>query len=57
MASNLGRFASLSNPVLCVDPSLEMLEVGKGLEGVKTLHQSAEKWATNGEEQVINGQK
>ena len=52
MASNVAKFANLRNPVLCVDPSMEMLEIGKVLEGVETLHMSAEDWASNGEEEV-----
>ena len=52
MASNVGKFANLTNNVLCVDPSMEMLEIGKGLEGVKTLQMSAEEWANNSEEEV-----
>jgi len=47
MASNVGKFASLTHPVLCVDPSLEMLEIGKDLEGVETVHMSAEDWANS----------
>ena len=54
MASKVAKFADLVNPVLCVDPSMEMLEIGNCLEGVKTLQMSAEDWANNKEEEVNN---
>ena len=53
MASNVANFANLTNTVLCVDPSMEMLEIGKGLEGVKTLEMSAEDWANNGDSLTV----
>ena len=52
MASKVAKIASLEHPVLCVDPSMEMLEIGKELPGVKTLHMSAEEWAGTKEENV-----
>merc|ERR1712142_354433 len=54
MASNVGRIANLTHPVLCVDPSSEMLEIGKDLDGVKTLHMSAEEWTETAEEECFD---
>ena len=45
MASKMAKMAGLEHPVLCVDPSMEMLEVGKELPYVMPLHMSAEEWA------------
>jgi len=54
MASKVAKIASLEHPVLCVDPSMEMLEIGKELPGVKTLHMSAEEWAGTKEEDCFD---
>ena len=36
VASAIARKVGLRNPVLCVDPSQEMLDMGSGLVGIKT---------------------
>ena len=60
LGAALASMAKLTNPVLCVDPSKEMLEVGRGQgaagdlsenqvaeskEGVDSLCMSAEEWS------------
>ena len=41
MSNTLWKSASLKNPVLCVDPSSQMLEKAKDLEGVTPVNASA----------------
>jgi len=45
LGAALASMAKLTTPVLCVDPSKEMLEVAESKEGVSSLCMSAEDWS------------
>merc|ERR1711971_294816 len=46
LGAALALMAKLTTPVLCVDPSKEMLEVAESKEGVSSLCMSAEDWSS-----------
>jgi len=45
LGASIASMAKLTNPVLCVDPSREMLEVAGKKEGVTSMCMSAEEWS------------
>jgi len=45
LGAALASMAKLTTPVLCIDPSKEMLEVAERKEGVRSLYMSAEDWS------------
>ena len=53
MAANIAKIAELDKSVLCVDPSKEMLEIGKSLDKIETLNMSAEEWIQLDKDQQV----
>ena len=47
-AALLWSKAKLAKPVMCVEPSQDMLDRSAGLQGVSTLCQTGEEWAAGG---------
>lgn len=54
VASALARKVGLRNPVLCVDPSQEMLDTGRGLIRVKIQCSGALAWISTMDEKSVH---